>query len=636
MRCLLHHSLLFLKRYAILLRKFYQMNIRISFLVALLCISTSLLAQEKYTISIDLNTVVDDRVKVICKVPKVEAEEIEFRMPKIVPGTYSIYDFGRFFTDFKAHDTDGNELETKRLTDNQILIKGSKALASVSYWIDDTFDSYKSNFVFEPAGTNIEEGKNFVINTFGFAGYLQGMKDIAYELHIDYPMGMYGASALDKVSKSDSSDVFLAANYFDLADGPIMYSSPDTTTFEIGGAEILIAVYSPNKVLDPVFVKEQVEPTLKAQHEYLGQLPVNKYAFIIYLFDTSPLSGKLGALEHSYSSFYCLPEIDPLRLAQVIRDVAAHEFFHILTPLNVHSEEIGDFDFINPKMSKHLWLYEGMTEYAAGLAQVKYGEMSLAEYLNVLEGKIAQSTSRFDDQLPFTELSLHCLGETKDEYGNVYQKGALIGMALDIRLRELSEGKYGVQDMMRDLAKKYGKTQSFKDEELFDVITEMTYPEIREFFSTYVEGTTSIPYEEVLEKVGVAFERARTEKELSLGHLSFSVNQSDNRLIIQSIDQMNIFGKEMGYEVGDIIYKFDGVEIDIENYEEEFLAFTDRHQVGDKIQAIVLRSDEKGKLKKVKLKAEAIEIDRKIESSVMLSDNPSEAQLKLRKAWINK
>ncbi|MEP3386900.1 MAG: peptidase M61 [Reichenbachiella sp.] len=612
------------------------MNIRISFLVALLSITTSLLAQEKYTISIDLNTVVDDRVKVICKVPKVEVEEIEFRMPKIVPGTYSIYDFGRFFSDFKAVDTEGNELETQRLTDNRILIKGSKALASVSYWIDDTFDSYKSNFVFEPAGTNIEEGKNFVINTFGFAGYLQGMKDFAYELHIDYPMGIYGATALDKVSTSDSSDVFLAANYFDLADGPIMYSSPDTTTFEIGGAEILIAVYSPNKVLDPVFVKEQVEPTLKAQHEYLGQLPVNKYAFIIYLFDTSPLSGKLGALEHSYSSFYCLPEIDPFRLAQVIRDVAAHEFFHILTPLNVHSEEIGDFDFINPKMSKHLWLYEGMTEYAAGLAQVKYGEMSLAEYLNVLEGKIAQSTSRFDDQLPFTELSLHCLGETKDEYGNVYQKGALIGMALDIRLRELSEGKYGVQNMMHDLAKKYGKTQSFKDEELFDVITEMTYPEIREFFSAYVEGTTSIPYEEVLEKVGVAFERARTEKELSLGHLSFSVNESDNRLIIQSIDQMNIFGKEMGYEVGDIIYKFDGVEIDIENYEEEFLAFTDRHQVGDKIQAIVLRSNEKGKLKKVKLKAEAIEIDRKIESSVMLSDNPSEAQLKLRKAWINK
>ncbi|WP_420581829.1 peptidase M61 [Reichenbachiella sp.] len=612
------------------------MNINIRLLVVLLCVSTSLLAQEKYTISIDLNKVVDDKVKVVCQVPKVEKEEIEFRVPKIVPGTYSIYDFGRFFTDFKAFDTDGNELVTEQLTDNRILIKGSEKLALVSYWIEDTFDSEKGNFVFEPAGTNIEEGKNYVINTYGFVGYLQGMKNFAYELHIDYPKGMYGASALNKDSINDSSDVFLAPNYIDLVDGPIMYSLPDTTTFEIGGAEILIAVYSPNKVLDPVFVKEQIEPTLKAQYEYLGELPVARYAFIIYLFDTSPISGKLGALEHSYSSFYSLPEIDPYRLTQVIRDVAAHEFFHILTPLNVHSEEIGNFDFINPKMSKHLWLYEGMTEYAAGLAQVKYGEMSLVDYLNVLLNKIDQSTSRFDDQLPFTELSLNCLGETKDQYGNVYQKGALIGVALDIRLRELSYGAYGVQDMMQDLAKKYGKTQSFKDEELFDTITEMTYPQIREFFSTYVEGTTPIPYQEVLDKVGILFEPARTEKELSLGHLSFSVNESDNRLIIQSIDQMNVFGIQMGYEVGDIIYKFDGVEIDIENYEEEFWAFTDRHQVGDKIQAVVLRRDEKGKLKKVKLKAEAIEINRKFDASIKLSDNPTDAQLKLRKAWVNK
>ena len=30
-----------------------------------------------------------------------------------------------------------------------------------------------------------------------------------------------------------------------------------------------------------------------------------------------------------------------------------------------HSEEIGNFDFQKPKMSRHLWLYEGLTEYAA-------------------------------------------------------------------------------------------------------------------------------------------------------------------------------------------------------------------------------------------------------------------------------
>ncbi|UXX81191.1 peptidase M61 [Reichenbachiella carrageenanivorans] len=612
------------------------MNLKVSLLVVLMGLSASIFAQEKYEISVDLNQVVGDRVQVTCLVPTVAVDEIEFRMPKIVPGTYSISDFGRFILDFKAYDTDGGELETEVLSDNRRLIKNSGKLHTISYWVDDTFDSDQEQVIFEPAGTNIQEGKNFVINTFGFFGYLEGMKDYSYELKVDYPAGMYGASALDKVMVNDSSDVFMAANYFDLADGPIMYAVPDTATFIVGGAEILISIYSPNKVLDPIFVKEQIEPTLEAQSQYLGELPVDKYAFIIYLFDTNPMSGKMGALEHSYSSFYSLPEVDPFRLAQVIRDVAAHEFFHILTPLNIHSEEIGDFDFINPKMSKHLWMYEGTTEYAAGLAQVKYGEMSLPDYLEVISGKIHDSKTQYDDTLSFTELSLHCLDQTAAQYGNVYQKGALIGMALDIQLRELSGGQYGLQELMHDLAKKYGKTASFKDDTLFDTITALTYPEVRSFFASYVEGTTPIPYDKFLAKVGVAHVAATTRKELSLGHISFSVNDEDNRLVIQSIDQMNTFGQEMGYEEGDIIYQFDKVDIDIENYEEEFMAFTDRHEAGDKISAVVLRTDENGKTKKIKLKAKAVAIDRKVPATLELMEEPTQAQLALRKAWVNK
>src|SRR5262245_41644756 len=109
-----------------------------------------------------------------------------------------------------------------------------------------------------------------------------------------------------------------------------------------------------------------------AQKEYLGgTLPVNKYAFIFYFTDQPVTS--YGALEHSYSSMYFMPERSIEDLNQNLRDVAAHEFFHIVTPLTVHSEEIADFDFNNPKMSQHLWMYEGATEYFAGNMQVKYG-----------------------------------------------------------------------------------------------------------------------------------------------------------------------------------------------------------------------------------------------------------------------
>ncbi|CAN0507203.1 unnamed protein product, partial [Scytosiphon promiscuus] len=207
---------------------------------------------------------------------------------------------------------------------------------------------------------------------------------------------------------------------------------------------------------------------LEAQRKYLGgTLPIKKYAFLIYLTDKPSKSGMMGALEHSYSSLYFLPEIDPKYLTQSIRDIAAHEFFHIVTPLSIHSEEIQYFDFIEPKMSEHLWMYEGVTEYFANHVQVSYGLLPPEEFIENIRTKLNQA-SAFNDTVPFTVMSREVLGKYKDQYGNVYEKGALIGLCLDIRLRELSDGKYGLRNVMLDLSKVYGKTKAFKDEELFD------------------------------------------------------------------------------------------------------------------------------------------------------------------------
>lgn len=606
---------------------------KVTILSLSLLLSTVLLAQ-KYMVNVNLNNVVDDRVQVIYTLPNVSQERIEFRMPKIVPGTYSIYDFGRFAQDFKALDVDGNELKVDSITANRRLINNATTLSKISYWIEDTYDTEQDNVIFEPAGVNIEEGENYIINTFGAIGYLEGMKNLPYEVSFQKPVVMFGASALKKEIKNDSLDVFYTDNYFDLADGPIMYCAPDTATFEVGGAEILVSIYSPNDVLKSTFIKDQVTPTLEAQKVYMGdELPVDKYAFLIYLTPNPTLSGGMGALEHSYSSFYVLPEANPEYLGQIVRDVAAHEFFHIVTPLNIHSEEIGDFDFINPKMSKHLWLYEGMTEYAAGLAQVKYGELTFEKYLSEMNGKV-DASMKFKDDLPFTEMSLGCLDEYEDQYGNVYQKGALIGMSLDIKLRELSGGSYGVEQMMIDLSKKYGVSTSFKDDELFETIVEMTYPEIRTFFSKYVEGATPIPYGDFLNQVGISYNKGDSAKELSLGHIGLGVGD-DSRIAITSIESMNAFGVEMKYQEGDVFIELNGEDINMANYKDVINNFKENNAEGDIVTALVMRTDAKGKKKKKKLKAHALNVDVISKASLELMENPTSEQLALRKAWVN-
>ena len=148
---------------------------------------------------------------------------------------------------------------------------------------------------------------------------------------------------------------------------PIMYSTPDTTVIKVGTTDVLIAVYSPTKKISSKFLAEKLDTLLQAQGKYLGgKLPVDKYAFLIYL-DKRPTgySGGEGALEHSYCSMYYYPERSPEALSTEFVDHAAHEFFHIITPLTISSREVKEFNFNETVLSKHLWLYEGSTEYTA-------------------------------------------------------------------------------------------------------------------------------------------------------------------------------------------------------------------------------------------------------------------------------
>src|SRR5690606_13263430 len=117
-------------------------------------------------------------------------------------------------------------------------------------------------------------------------------------------------------------------------------------------------------------------------------------------------------------------------------------------------------------------MYEGVTEYFAANVQVQHGLISPDEYLNVLYEKM-HTADQFLDDVPFTEISQFTLDKYHDQYYNVYQKGALIGMCIDIKLLSLSKGQYDLRKLMLDLSKKFGKTKAFKDDALFDVITEM-------------------------------------------------------------------------------------------------------------------------------------------------------------------
>ncbi len=135
--------------------------------------------------------------------------------------------------------------------------------------------------------------------------------------------------------------------------------------------------------------------------------------------------------------------------------------------------------------------------------------------------KITNSRTEFNDSLPFVELSTGCLDTYEDQYLNVYEKGALIGLCLDITLRAASNNEESLIQLLGTLSERFGPQRSFQDSVLFDLIDELTQAPLREWFATYVEGPTPLPIEEALEKVGVRFTSGGLVEGFAAGNLIF-------------------------------------------------------------------------------------------------------------------
>lgn len=594
--------------------------------------------KNSYQFQIDLNTVSDDKVQVELIAPAIKSDEITYYIPKTVPGTYSEDDFGKFIDGLEAFDKNGQALPVEKTSVNSWKISRARQLYKIRYKVNDTFDDYVSTKkIFEPTGSNIEKDTNYVINTHCFLGYFEGMKEVPYRLKVLHPASMYGATSMEDENSNTAVDEFKTDTYNRIVDNPIMYCVPDTTSIMVDNSKVLISVYSPNKKISSAFVAEHFDTLLQAQAKYLGgKLPVKKYAFLIYLSDHGSLSGGLGALEHSYSSMYFLQEGEPSDILQFFLDVAAHEFFHIVTPLSIHSGEIQYFDFNDPKMSKHLWLYEGTTEYHAQLAQERYGLISREAFYTVLSQKITTSRKVFNDTVPFTIMSANVLRQYAKEFGNVYQKGALIAMCLDIKLRQLSAGKYGLINLIFDLSKKYGKDKPFKDDELFDVIGKLTYPEIKDFLNTYVAGKNPLPLSEIFSLAGLELTPVVELKDsaFTIGSISLGGNSSSGRAVIVNINQMNDFGKKMGYHLQDEILSINGIETTSQNISTTILELFNTSKAGDPLTIVVNRKNESGVLEKVSLSAPMEKLPKKIFNKITELPNASPEQLRVRKSWL--
>jgi predicted metalloprotease with PDZ domain len=502
----------------------------------LVCIYTIAFTQS-YQYNIDIKNIVKDQVAVTCKTPAVSSNSIIYHFPKVVPGTYAVEDYGKYITNFKAFDKIGNKLSVKKIGNNDFEINNATILHSIQYLVNDAMDKrVRKNKIFEPASTNIEINSNILINNGGFFGYLDGTEKLPIQLTFIKPSAFFGATSLTQSSFSADEQGFTATSYHQLVDCPILFATPDTAKFYINNTLVTIACFDKSGKKRAATFYNELKRDMNGIATFLPKLPVDNYTFLVYVDDfveygpiitgdkkpklsqIIPLIRKfsklgVGALEHGNSSCYYLANFGDsiskkeLSVNSQLTDAAIHEFMHIITPLSLHSQHIGDFNYAQPIMSKHLWLYEGCTEYFAHLIKLQAGIYTKEKFLQVMQGKIKSAASYPWETMSFTKMSANCLEKKYNkQYIHVYDRGAVYAMLLDAKIILATNGKKTLKDVILYLVSKYGKNNSFEEDAIFAEFNKVVGPGLETFFATIIDGNQDYNLTKELESIGILYQ----------------------------------------------------------------------------------------------------------------------------------
>lgn len=587
--------------------------------IGLMALAILVRAQDLHY-SVDLNDRSNDTFKVTLAIDtKLSDENAIFQFAATAPGTYQVMDMGRYVSDFKAFDKKGNEITTEQISTNQFKITDEKKLKKVkklTYTIAETWDTkVEENVIYKMCGSSIEDD-NVLINGQTVFGYFTGMQAAPMTIELSYPSEWKVGTALTL----NEEGLYVADTYDHIVDSPILLGRLTKANTVLGNTNVDVYTYSKTDMISSDDLLGAMEEMLKAADAFVVDFPVDRYTFLFHFEDES-----WGAWEHSYSSEYIYAE-QPWtpEFAASITSTAAHEFFHIITPLNIHSEVIEQFNFVEPTPSEHLWLYEGTTEWASDLMQLRYGMFDLDEMFSRLQEKLFVD-ARYDPEYSLSKLSLTSFtDEGQQQYGNIYQRGALVAGLLDIRLLELSNGERGLREVINELSKKYGANNAFPEDKFFDIFVEMTYPVIAEFFDMYVKNANPLPIEEYYKKLGINYvESYKTGNLVPTLGMGLAAPQGEI-IITNPTDSATAFG----VMENDILYKINGSEVNLQNAR-MVLGTLSQQPIGYTYEMVVKRGDEEKVISARMIGKE------ELKQHIFTIDEEASAEAKeLREAWL--
>ena len=433
--------------------------------------------------------------------PTAGMDTLRVSLPAWSPGAYTIQNYARYVRHFAARGGGAAALVWDRLDkDTWRVVTGGAPTVTVEFdLLADTIDLSLARVTSDFAvflGTNLflfEEGK----------------LDRAAEVRFRVPDGWDVMTAL----RPGPAGTHTAPDYHELADAMTFLGRFSRDSLRVDGAWVRLGVW-PAAAYTPAVarnLRHSLERLSTAQNRLMGGPPYEVYT-VFFAAVPDPIEYG-GGLEHSYSHFNILPApafADPAgNLGGFVNTLVSHELFHLWNIKRIRPAELWPYDYTREQYTPLLWWSEGVTDYYGDVANLRAGLGSEGDFVTSVQHNIDQVDAAPEPWSAEDGSAATWIDEVFVNSSQLYYpKGSLLGLLLDVSIRDATNNAKSLDDVTRALFTRFAaRGRGFTTDDLLGLLREAGMPDVDGFYRRYVDGREPLPYETVLPKAGFTLDR---------------------------------------------------------------------------------------------------------------------------------
>jgi predicted metalloprotease with PDZ domain len=416
---------------------------------------------------------------------------------------YQIRDFAQYINWVRAKDRNGRAIPFRKLNKSCWQISGTENGAVVEYQMYvDSPGPFGAQLNFHHAFFNLAELLMYPVNGRAQPIVLR-IANIPVAWRIATPLAASGNGA------------FSAESYDRLVDSPVEIGTFQEKDFDEGGAYYRVVVDAESGDYDMEKIESMLHKVVMAATSWMSDRPFETYMFL-YHFPHGPAG---GGMEHSYSTAI---EINAHALAassETLSSVTAHEFFHLWNVKRIRPQALEPVDYTKENYARALWFSEGCTSTAADVIQLRGGlidegqfERALAAAIAELKRRPAYLTQSAEESSLDAWLEGNAYYRRPERSISYYNKGELLGVMLDLAVREASHGQVSLREIFQWMNQNYAKKGRFfpDSDGVREAAEAVSHANLEWFFEKYVSGTQEIPWNDFFRSVGLQVVEGKT------------------------------------------------------------------------------------------------------------------------------